>query len=191
MRLNLILLSVFLIHHLCSARLITFNGIPENETSAVKNTAVLNAALASLLPGDTLTIGNKTFWLAGGVHAQGLVNVTLQLDGTLRFLAGRKGWPTKPCRNGKCVQKAILLEDATGLTLTSAGSGTVDGNGVSWWGYEQYLIHREDRPKLLTIQNATDVLVEHWHFRQSAYHTFHADDVAHLEVKKERNYYEG
>ena len=45
------------------------------------------------------------------------------------------------------------------------------------------LIHREDRPKLLTIQNATDVLLEHWHFRQSAYHTFHADDVARLEIR--------
>ena len=25
--------------------------------------------------------------------------------------------------------------------------------------------------------------MEHWHFRQSAYHTFHADDVARLEVR--------
>ena len=81
-------------------------------------------------------------------------------------------------------QKAILLENARGLTLTSGGAGTVDGNGAAWWGAIQYLLHREDRPKLLTIQNATDVLVEDWHFRQSAYHTFHADDVARLEIRR-------
>ena len=27
------------------------------------------------------------------------------------------------------------------------------------------------------------MLVERWHFRQSAYHTFHADDVARLEIR--------
>eukprot|EP00946_MAST-07B_sp_MAST-7B-sp1_P001580 g1580.t1 len=82
-----------------------------------------------------------------------------------------------------CVQKAILIEHAAGLTLTSSGAGVIDGNGASWWGYYQYLIHREDRPKLLRIYNATDVLVEHWHFRQSPYHTFHADDVARVEIR--------
>ena len=38
--------------------------------------------------------------------------------------------------------------------------------------------------KLLTIYNATDVLVEDWHFRQAAYHTFHADDVARVEIRR-------
>ena len=171
---------------LVDAATIEWPGRPDDEGSASNNTAALNAALAALLPGDTLSIPNRTFWLAGGVRSTGLVNATLRLDGTLRFLAGRKGWPVEACghdRDKKCVQKAILIADARGLTLTSAGAGMVDGNGASWWGYINYLIHAEDRPKLLTIQNATDVLVEHWHFRQSAYHTFHADDVARVEIR--------
>jgi polygalacturonase len=184
--LRLDLLSILLVYHISATRL-SFNGVPDDKASAVNNTAKLNSVFASLLPGDTLAFANETFWLAGGVHATGLVNVTLRLDGTLKFLAGRKGWPTEPCRpphdNKTCVQKAIHISDATGLTLTSTDGGTVDGSGESWWGYAQYLIHREDRPKLLTIQNSTDILVEHWHFLQSAYHTFHADDVARLEIR--------
>ena len=168
-----------------AAASINWAGLPDDPSAGISNTRLLNAALAALPSGDTLSIPNRTFWLAGGVRATGLNNATLRLDGTLRFLAGREGWPVEACSHGKgtCVQKAILLANATGLTLTSTGRGVVDGNGESWWGYVQYLIHREDRPKLLTIQNATDVLVEHWHFQQSAYHTFHADDVARLEIR--------
>ena len=167
-------------------RSVEWTGHPDDPSAAASNTASLNAALAEIRAGGTLVIRDRTYWLAGGVRVAGLVNATLQLDGTLRFSVGRKGWPTEVCEhdaNKTCVQKAILISDAVGLTLTSGGAGTVDGNGESWWGYLQYAEHAEDRPKLITIQNATDVLVERWHFRQSAYHTFHADDVARLEIR--------
>ena len=59
----------------------------------------------------------------------------------------------------------------------------VDGNGASWWGYINYLRYKEDRPKLFTIRNTTNILMEHWHFRQSAYHTTHFDDVKNLEIR--------
>jgi polygalacturonase len=167
-------------------RSVEWTGHPDDPSAAASNTASLNAALAEIRAGGTLVIRDRTYWLAGGVRVAGLVNATLRLDGTLRFSVGRKGWPTEVCEhdaNKTCVQKAILISDAVGLTLTSGGAGTVDGNGESWWGYLQYAEHGEDRPKLITIQNATDVLVERWHFRQSAYHTFHADDVARLEIR--------
>ena len=44
------------------------------------------------------------------------------------------------------------------------------GNGASWWGYIQYLVHGENRPRLLSIINATDILVEKWRFVNSAHH---------------------
>ncbi|GMI35185.1 hypothetical protein TeGR_g13234 [Tetraparma gracilis] len=164
-----------------------FKGVPDDPSEAAANTEALNEALASLSPGGTLSIPNSTFWLSGGVYASDLQNATIQLDGTLMFSKGRNSWPTEDCvQHGTCVKKAILLENVRGLTLTSSapGGGMVDGNGESWWGYVNYLIHSEDRPKLLTIQNATDILVEDWNFRQAAYHTFHADDVARLEVRR-------
>jgi hypothetical protein len=149
---------------------IEWKGLPDDPAAAINNTALLNTALAELEAGGKLVIPNQTYWLAGGVKVAGLVNATLQLDGTLEFSIGRKGWPTETCEHDSsktCVQKAILIEDTVGLTLTSSGAGTVDGNGESWWGYVNYLRYAEDRPKLMTIQNATDVLVEHWHFRRA------------------------
>ena len=166
----LLLLICALVDVAGAASTIQWTGRPDDQAAASSNTADLNAALATLKAGDKLLIPNRTFWLAGGVRAFGLVNATLRLDGTLRFLAGRKGWPVLACArhaNRRCAQEAILISDAAGLTLTSTGAGTVDGSGESLWGYPNYLIHWEDRPKLLTIQNATDVLVESWHFRHS------------------------
>mmetsp|Transcript_2773 Transcript_2773/g.5697 ORF Transcript_2773/g.5697 Transcript_2773/m.5697 type:complete len:451 (-) Transcript_2773:29-1381(-) len=173
-----------------SENTIEWKGIPDDEASASANTENLNLALSSLAPGATLNIPNKTYWLSGGVYASGLVDTTIELDGTVLFSSGRDGWPTEDCsRNGEvkeCVVKAILIENAKSLTLTTSkddGRGLINGNGEKWWGYVNYLRHGEDRPKLLTIRNATDVLVERWHFRQSAYHTFHADDVARVEIR--------
>ena len=104
---SLLLLLALLLS--ASGTTLNFSGIPDDEASALNNTVTLNVALASLLPGDTVAIPNKTFWLAGGVQAVGLVNATIVLDGTLRFPAGRKGWPTHKCRNKTCVTFFLSL----------------------------------------------------------------------------------
>ena len=94
-------------------------AVPESQPAAVNNTRLLNELLGKLRPGDTLLISNKTFWVAGGVRATDLHSVTLQLDGTLRFLPGRKGWPTQTAcgsnplqpvkSNQTCVQVHICI----------------------------------------------------------------------------------
>ena len=166
-----------------------YNGIPSpDKSTAINNTAILNSALLSLQSGDTLIIPNKTYWLTGGVFASNLVNVTISLDGILKFVPGRTGWPTQPCTHDskkKCVKKAILFTNVDQLTLTSSNlqGGIVDGGGEPWWGYANYLLHREDRPKLFTVANGTNILVEKWHLRQSPYHTFHFDDVRSLIIR--------
>ena len=73
-----------------------YGAVPGDKSAGARNTAALNTALASLARGDTLLVANKTFWVAGGVRATDLHSVTIQLDGTLRFLPGRRGWPTQP-----------------------------------------------------------------------------------------------
>ena len=170
----------------------TFQGVPSNKSAAKQNTKELNLALSSLESGGTLKIPNETFWLVGGVTAVSLNNVTIQLDGTLKFVPGRKGWPTESCmkkrnplqppKNGTCVQEAIFFANCSHLKLTSSGRGTLDGSGSSWWGYINYLLHGEDRPRLFSLLNATDTLVERWTFRNSAYWTFTAFDVLNLEI---------
>ena len=184
----LLLLSLLsLLLHPTVPTTIKWPGVPSSPTSASSNTETLNTALQNLEPNMTLILGspNTTYWLAGGVYAEGLKNVTIQLDGTLKFQEGREGWPTEDCSKGTCVKKAIYITTSSNLLLTSSSpsGGTVDGSGAPWWGYANYLLHGEDRPKLFTLYNGTDVTVENWHFRQSAYHTFHADDCARVTVR--------
>ena len=62
--------------------------------------------------------------------------VIMGADGTLKFLPGRKAWPTQLCnvthnplqpkkKGTDCVQECIFIENSTQLTLTSSGTGTV------------------------------------------------------------------
>ena len=186
----LIATIVALLYPLTNAAVYQYNGTPgPDKSTAVNNTAILNAALLSLKSADTLVIPNNTYWLTGGVFATNLFNVTISLDGTLKFVPGRTGWPTQPCphdANKKCVQKAILFTNVDQLTLTSSNAlqgGVIDGGGAPWWGYVNYLRYGEDRPKLFTVANGTNILVERWHLRQSAYHTWHFDDVRALVIR--------
>lgn len=179
-----------------SGHVLTYSGEPLDKTAAEANTALMTSMLQKLGSGDTLHVPNDTFWMAGGLHAVDLArDVTIILDGTLSFLPGRRGWPTKNCsdgphnplqpvKNGTCVQEAFFIANVSGLRLTSSEgmAGTLYGSGDSWWGYLAYLMHGEDRPRLLSIVNATDVLIERWRFEQSPYWTFTAFDVLDLEI---------
>lgn len=186
--------TVLLTSQPITGTVIDWSGVANDKTHGKDNTQSLNTALAALRTGDTLRIANDTFWLAGGVVASGLHSVTLQLDGTLRFLPGREGWPVRPpanCNNfplqpitnKSCVMECIFIANSTNITFTSAGDATIYGSGEAWWGYIKYLIHGENRPRLFALKNVTDVLVEHWRFEQSPYWTFTAYDISNLEVR--------
>ena len=55
-------------------------GVPTNRDAAVNNTLALNHFFGNskFSTNSELTIGDKTFWLAGGVYAEGLNNSTAQ-----------------------------------------------------------------------------------------------------------------
>lgn len=141
---------------------------------AIKNGEALNSTLASLQVGDVLVVPNKTFTVMGGIHAEGLHSVTIQIDGTLEFSDNIKHWPRKNEKGD--VAECITLKDITNVTLTSSGKGTLDGKGDKWWGIPGigYLVRVENRPRLVMIENGTNILVENLLFKNSPYWTFTA-----------------
>ena len=95
-----------------TSKVVEFGGVAGKDTTtvAVSNTALLNATLATLHPGDTLHIPNETYWVMGGIRASGLESVTIQLDGTLSFSKDIKAWPaSKP--GSKMPMKCIEIEN--------------------------------------------------------------------------------
>jgi len=148
---------------------------------AQKNGGVLNSTLASLQPGDVLVIPNKTFAIMGGIHATNLTSVTIQIDGTLEFSDSIKHWPISP---GGGVAECMQFDNPRNVTFTASGKGTLNGKGAKWWGIPGigYLIRKENRPRLMNINNGTDILVENLLFKDSPYWTLSAN-VDGLEIR--------
>jgi hypothetical protein len=150
------------------------------------NAYILNETFASLQNGDTLLIpANKTFWLMGGIYASRLVNVTIQIDGILKFSDNQIVWPRDP--HTRQVRECFFFEQLNYVTFTSSlthgKKGVIDGSGVLWWGLVEYLLIEENRPRLLSIYNSTNLLVENLLLKDSPYWTFFANDVANLEIR--------
>jgi hypothetical protein len=135
-------------------------GAAEPTSVAVANAALLNHTLASLEAGDTLLVPNRTFVVMGGVVASGLHSVRVQLDGTLKWSGDTKAWP----RRGKAPVVALTFQDTHNLTLTSSRGGVMDGNGAKWWGIPGvgYLERGKNRPPLLSVDTASEFVLEHW-----------------------------
>jgi len=165
----------------------TVGGIAGNSSLDVcwANSHLLNQTFASLQNGDTLLIPtNKTFWLMGGIYARNLVNITIQIDGTLKFSDAQEVWPRDA--QGR-VHECFFFEQLNYVTFTSSmplgEKGLIDGSGLRWWGLVELLLIGENRPRLLSIYNSTNLLVENIFLKNSPYWTFLANDIANLEIR--------
>jgi len=170
-----------------NAKLIDFEkigGIPEDisEETAWTNGGLMNETLTSLLPGDTFVVPNKTFYIMGGIMAEKLSSVTIQIDGTLLFSNDILQWPRQ---ENDHVMHSIHLFNIENVTFTSNGIGTLDGHGKRWWGIPGigYLVRGENRPNLFKIEGAINMLVENLLFKDSPCWTFWVSRVDGLEVR--------
>ena len=135
-----------------------FGGVADEPQAAGHNTAALNHSLRSLGRGDTLHVPAQTFYLTGGVEGDGLVDVTISIDGSLVFSPDLRTWPHSwgrrlgvsapeahrlPCPpprtnatryGGRGYLAGMAFYNCRNLTLTSpSGRGELNGNGRAWW----------------------------------------------------------
>jgi len=170
-----------------------FGAQPLDSSQATEaiNAAALNKALGSLRSGDTLLI-RGVYHTNGGLVGTNLTDVTIQLDGQLVFSSSTRRWPRYMDDRGKKggVMECLHLINPVNVTLTSslgrgADGGVLDGSGAAWWGipFVGYLIHVEDRPRLLRVSNGTQMMVENWLLLDPPYWAATFDFVAGLEVR--------
>jgi len=81
--------------------------------------------------------------------------------------------------------ESITFVNATNVTFTSSGMGTIEGNGAKWWGlpFIGYLERAENRPRLFLMHSPKDVLFENILLHNAPYHTWSAYDVEGLEIR--------
>ena len=129
-------------------------AIPNESTLKIEqyNGQLLNKTLQNLEPNSILYIKGE-YWIMGGIQAYNLQNVTIVLDGVLHLSTNIKYWPRYSSKKKNRVLPCIDLSYGSNVTLTSSslGGGVVNGNGWAWWNLPGvgYLIHAEDRPRLL------------------------------------------
>lgn len=168
-----------------------FEGIPGKEYWKIKhNQYTLNKTLHGLRPNDHLRIDGK-FYLQGGIEVCGLENITISINGELQF-GTVSGWPTSlypeyqklgghPQRPAGYKLDCLHICNSKNITITSKTRGILDGGGIEWWTTPGigYLLHLEDRPKLLQVSNSSDILIENMMFRQSPYWTLWFNNITH------------
>ena len=158
-----------------------FKSCDSSTSDAVSNTAKMNSALASLAPGDTLLVPNRTYLMMCGVIAANLSHATLELDGTLLWSDDTKAWPTevKHNKSTKMPITAMRFEYTVGLTITSNGTGLLNGNGAAWWGIPGigYLERGKNRPPMMTVNAASDFLLENVDFLQAPRFNFQSSGL--------------
>ena len=146
------------------------------------------------------------YYVGGGNVFSGLRNVTFQLDGTLAAVPDCYDgcWPTQADKP-TAFEHIFRFSDCVGLTIASRGpgatgqgtgnyTGMLDGNGKGWWN--KYVFgnhsHSPKRPKMLVIENSTDVLVSRVTLLNSPSFNLMLDgvvraEVAHVRVRTDRH----
>jgi polygalacturonase len=168
--------------------------------TAQANSALLEGFLQNLTAPSTLFIPpSTTFYLMGGIFAEGVSDFVLHLDGRLRFVGLPDQWPQHP---GKVTKKGVIkpakpkecieLHDIHNVTITSSLSsrnvgdrGVLDGGGPAWWGLPLigYMQRGTLRPHLLYIKGGSDVVIENVVFKDSPRWTVVAHDMAGLTIR--------
>jgi polygalacturonase len=163
-----------------TAKTLQFTGTPNNPDFAQENTNLLNKLLNSLKPGDELIIPAQVYPVIGGIVAHNLKGVKIVIDGTLSFTSKRKEWPKD--KDGG-VAECIVFTNLVDSVITSNSRGVLDGNGHDWWGFINYALFQEDRPRLLRIIKSRNVVVENLLLKDSPFWSFWATDSDGLIVR--------
>ena len=189
-------LLLLLLSSILEATVIQYNGVPDDSSLEVawKNGVLLNETLGALQSGDELVfLEGTTYYLVGGIIVNDISNVILHFDGTLIFTNNTESWPTT---TGGQVLECLQFNNVKNITFTSSSVGLLDGQGEAWWGYLGYYEYLENRPRMLTMANCSDVLIENLFFKNSPYWTVWIYNVDGLEIRNSqidnrRNDYDG
>eukprot|EP00929_Paragymnodinium_shiwhaense_P056785 TRINITY_DN28433_c0_g2_i1.p1 TRINITY_DN28433_c0_g2~~TRINITY_DN28433_c0_g2_i1.p1 ORF type:complete len:461 (-),score=52.83 TRINITY_DN28433_c0_g2_i1:135-1517(-) len=143
------------------------------------NAASVSKALKSAKPGDTVLLpahDSRVFFSTGGIEGSNLENITFRLEGTLQAAGGWDIWPL----SGGDFAPMVLITNSTGFRMT--GGGTVNGAGKVWW--DRYVLKplKGKRPKLILIENATDMIATDLHLVNSPSFHFQFVDCVRVEI---------
>ncbi|HEX7312562.1 MAG TPA: glycosyl hydrolase family 28 protein [Pyrinomonadaceae bacterium] len=161
------------------------------------NTGRIQSAIDQLASrdGGTLVIPKGVF-LSGAIFLRPGVNLHLDEGAVLKGSTDRKDYPKMKTRiEGHFEEWLPALVNADRVDrLRISGSGTLDGNGAPFW--EEFWARRKantqttnldvERPRLVLIQNSSDVRIGGVTFKDSGFWNLHLYRCTHVVVENVR-----
>lgn len=191
--------------HVAGSRVIAitdYGASADNYSAYLSNKEAIERAFADAEAGDTVLVpADSTFYVLGGMEITGLQNVSFAIEGTIRAVPHFAAWPREttssydgdynsPCKDfltfSACVGLTITSKWTHGTRMTGdERGGLVDGQGKRWWN--EFTIGGElnhsHRPKLITVKESENVLVENLFLLNSPSFNLLLGDVLHAEVR--------
>jgi exo-poly-alpha-galacturonosidase len=130
------------------------------------NTKIIQDAINSCAPGDTVLIPAGTF-VSGALFLKG--DMTLQIDGTLKGSTNVADYPLIPCRYEgfelNCYASLLTLgkRDKSGpyniTNVVITGAGTIDASGLVLGPAEKKVSGNRSRGRVICMMNAQNISV--------------------------------
>lgn len=145
-----------------------FGAIPDNSSydSVITNGKALEQAIlaANSSTSDRLVLveGSSLYHIVPNSYLSNLINVTIQIDGTLVSWDGDMSlWP----RDGSN-HSMPLIYVTNSYNVTFTGNGILEGYGYRWW-WHVILFGEDNRPDLLYVGGSENVKIENITFSNS------------------------
>ena len=165
-----------------AAHSITDFGAVTNDSSLSATSANTVALQKALVAANSSTTDRVALVPAGAsfcyfwLKVDYLVNVTLQIDGTLLVSNNISAteWPVK----GDFA--SLWFENARGLTLI--GNGMIDGQGYDWW-WHVIITKQDQRPHMVRITSSQDILISNLRFENSPQYHLKLDHIMNVIIR--------
>mmetsp|Transcript_111683 Transcript_111683/g.240812 ORF Transcript_111683/g.240812 Transcript_111683/m.240812 type:complete len:467 (+) Transcript_111683:43-1443(+) len=146
----------------------------DSAMAATRNAQAFQKALMAAVSSETdreVLIPEFGVYFFSGISAYDVSDITVRVDGTLRFSDDFALWGTDS-------DSQLLFENTTDVVLT--GKGTIDGQGLKWW--RMTYTGTDNRPKLVRFRTTRNSEVSYLTFLNSP--TFHVifEDSANVVI---------
>lgn len=148
-------------------------GVEDWDTAVQNANAFLKALLAANASDSDRTVifseGSSYFMYA--MNGTDLHDVTIQIDGTLRYSDEIKNWPSKN-------YALMYFTGCEGIHIT--GKGMIDGQGLNWWRYCYTGV--DERPDMIYFKESRDLTVDSLYLYSSPKYSINFVDCADVVI---------
>jgi len=182
MKTNFLFIFAFMVASIAH-KISDFGAIPNNKSSdcvILNGKAIEQAIIAANSTLDRLVLieGNSIYHMVPSSNLNNLINITIQIDGTLVAWDGDLSfWPRDGSNNSM-----TMLSVSNSYNVTFTGNGIIEGFGYRWW-WQVILIGDDNRPDLLYVGGSMNVLIENLTFSNSPRYHLNLQNVAHCLVQ--------